>query len=81
MPTYSGAAGGRFKGTGFGKPGSGASFQNSSVAKLGDLGSEVLLPVRESDVTTWKAGGIAEAGWTLEAQVGAVARCCCYHHP
>ena len=65
----SGAAGGRFAGTGFGKPGSGASFQNSTLAKLGDLGSKVLPPVKASEVTTWHAGGTAEAGWTLEAQV------------
>eukprot|EP01045_Picozoa_sp_COSAG04_P000273 COSAG04_NODE_5_length_50521_cov_24.772639_50_plen_192_part_00 len=65
-----GAAGGRFPGTGFGKPGSGASFQNSSVSKLGDLGSVVLPPVSSAQVTTWHAGGTAEAGWTLEAQHG-----------
>jgi hypothetical protein len=62
-----GSAGGRFPGTGFGKPGSGASFQNSTLAKLGDRGSG--LPAMPPQAT-WKAGSSVEVGWALMAWHG-----------
>ena len=55
-----GSAGGRHPGQGIG--GAGAQFQNSSVAKQGDKGSQ--LPPLPSAVT-WKVGSIVEAAWTV----------------
>mmetsp|Transcript_44385 Transcript_44385/g.100236 ORF Transcript_44385/g.100236 Transcript_44385/m.100236 type:complete len:435 (-) Transcript_44385:67-1371(-) len=60
-----GSAGGRFPGQGIG--GAGAQFQNSSVAKEGDMGSK-LPPM--SPQATWKAGSHAEVGWTIMAHHG-----------
>eukprot|EP01047_Picozoa_sp_COSAG01_P017693 COSAG01_NODE_942_length_12551_cov_47.129216_2_plen_254_part_00 len=60
-----GAAGGRYKGTGMGAPGSGASFQNSSVASLGDLGSKTL--PRMPSQATWVLGSTAEVSSNIKA--------------
>jgi len=60
-----GSAGGRFPGQGVG--GAGAQFQNSSVAKAGDFGSQ--LPSMTSQAT-WARGSIVEVGWTLMANHG-----------
>jgi len=60
-----GTAGGRFRGQGIG--GAGAQFQNSSVAKQGDVGSE--LPPMPSQAT-WTAGSTVEVGWTVMANHG-----------
>jgi len=60
-----GAAGGRLPGQGIGH--AGASYQNSSLAKLGELGSR--LPPMPSQAT-WQAGSNVEVGWTLRAQHG-----------
>jgi len=60
-----GIAGGRLPGQG---PGcAGASFQNSSVAKMGDMGSH--LPPLDSG-TVWVAGSSVEVGWTVMANHG-----------
>ena len=59
-----GSAGGRFPGQGTG--GAGAQFQNSSVAKQGDAGSG-LPPMAPQ--ATWKAGALAEVGWTVMVPV------------
>ena len=58
-----GSAGGRHPGQGTG--GAGAQFQNSSLAKQGDKGSE--LPPLPSRVT-WRAGSVVEAGWTVSTR-------------
>ena len=60
-----GTAGGRHPGQGDGQ--AGAIFQNSSLAKQGDLGSK--LPQMPPQAT-WQAGGIAEVGWTVMANHG-----------
>jgi hypothetical protein len=60
-----GIAGGRNPWQGQGE--AGASFQNSSVAKLGDLGSK--LPPMTSQAT-WQAGSNVEVGWAISAQHG-----------
>lgn len=60
-----GSAGGRFPGQGTG--GAGAQFQNSSVAKQGDVGSA--LPPMASQAT-WRAGAAVEVGWTVMANHG-----------
>merc|ERR1719440_1107481 len=60
-----GVAGGRIPGQGIG--GAGASFQNSSVAKMGDIGSQ--LPPLHSG-TVWEAGSSVEVGWTVMANHG-----------
>jgi len=59
-----GAAGGRHKGQGIG--GAGAQYQNTSLAKEGDLGSG--LPAMEG--TSWKAGASYEVGWVIAANHG-----------
>jgi len=60
-----GSAGGRFPGQGTG--GAGAQFQNSSVARAGDVGSK--LP-RMPSQATWTAGSTGEVGWTVMAHHG-----------
>jgi len=60
-----GSAGGRFAGQGIG--GAGAQFQNSSLARQGDKGSQ--LPAMPSHVT-WKAGSDVEVAWTVMANHG-----------
>lgn len=60
-----GSAGGRWPGQGIG--GAGASFQNSSLAKQGDLGSR--LPTMAPQAV-WKAGSAVEVGWTVMANHG-----------
>lgn len=60
-----GVAGGRLPGQGVGC--AGASFQNSSVAKMGDMGSK--LPPLLSGVV-WEAGSSVEVGWTVMANHG-----------
>lgn len=60
-----GVAGGRRPGQGIGP--NGASFENSSLASLGDLGSK--LPPMPSQAT-WAAGAEAEVGWTVMAAHG-----------
>jgi hypothetical protein len=45
----------------------GASFQNSSLFKMGDMGSKI--PAGPSQAT-WKAGSNVEAGWTVMANHG-----------
>jgi len=60
-----GSAGGRFPGQGTG--GAGAQFQNSSVAKQGDVGSK--LPQGPS-MATWSLGSTQEVGWTVMANHG-----------
>ena len=60
-----GSAGGRHPGQGTG--GAGAQFQNSSVAKAGDVGSK--LPAMPSQAT-WTAGVSYEVGWTVMANHG-----------
>jgi len=60
-----GSAGGRHPGQGIG--GAGASFQNSSLFKLGDMGSKI--PPGPSQAT-WKAGSNVEVGWTVMANHG-----------
>ena len=56
----SGSAGGRWPHQGLG--GAGAQFQNSSVAKQGDYGSN--LPAMPSQATV-KAGELLKVGWTV----------------
>jgi hypothetical protein len=56
-----GMAGGRFPGQSTG--GAGAQYQNTSLAKEGDMGSK--LPAMASQAT-WKAGSSYEVGWTGE---------------
>ena len=58
-----GSAGGRKPGQGNG--GFGASFVNTTHAKVGDLGSKTL-PVHDTGVI-WKAGAEYEVAWTLQA--------------
>jgi len=60
-----GSAGGRHPGQGTG--GAGASFQNSSLFKLGDMGSKI--PPGPAQAT-WKAGSNVEVGWTVMANHG-----------
>ena len=60
-----GTAGGRVPGQGDG--GFGASFMNTTHAKVGDLGSA--LPHMPSGVT-WQAGSAVEVSWTLQANHG-----------
>jgi len=60
-----GVAGGRLPGEGMGQ--AGASFQNSSVAKMGDMGSK-LPPLHSGAV--WEAGSNVEVGWTVMANHG-----------
>jgi len=60
-----GSAGGRFPGQGIG--GAGAQFQNSSVAKEGDVGSQ--LPKMPAQAI-WEAGSSVEVGWTVMANHG-----------
>ena len=60
-----GSAGGRHPGQGTG--GAGAQFENTSVAKEGDLGSQ--LPMGPSRAS-WVAGGHYEVGWTVMANHG-----------
>lgn len=60
-----GAAGGRFPGQGTG--GAGAQFQNSSLAKAGDVGSR--LPAMPPQAA-WRAGALVEVGWTIMAHHG-----------
>lgn len=60
-----GSAGGRHPGQGIGP--AGAQFQNSSLAKQGDLGS-MLPPMRSQ--ATWQAGSLVEVGWTVMANHG-----------
>jgi lytic starch monooxygenase len=60
-----GSAGGRFAGQGTG--GAGAQFENTTLAKRGDLGSR--LPPMPSQVT-WVAGTANEVGWTIMAHHG-----------
>lgn len=60
-----GVAGGRLHGQGAGC--AGASFQNSSFAKMGDVGSR--LPPLDSG-TVWVAGSSVEVGWTVMANHG-----------
>jgi len=60
-----GIAGGRYAGQGMGQ--AGATFQNSSVAREFDLGSQ--LPQGPSQAT-WQAGSNYEVGWALSAQHG-----------
>merc|ERR1740117_444564 len=61
-----GSAGGRIPGQGAG--GFGASFVNTTNAKLGDLGSQSL-PARDTGVE-WTAGEVYEVAWTLQANHG-----------
>jgi len=60
-----GSAGGRFPGQGTGP--AGAQFQNTSVARAGDMGSK-LPPM--SPQASWKAGSNVEVGWTVMANHG-----------
>jgi len=60
-----GMAGGRYPGQGTG--GAGAQYQNTSIAKEGDMGSK--LPLGPAEVT-WKAGSSVEVGWTVMANHG-----------
>lgn len=61
-----GSAGGRLPGQGIGNAGRG--FQNSSEAKLADMGSKTLKPL--STGTVLKAGSAVEVGWMQEAWHG-----------
>jgi len=60
-----GSAGGRFPGQGIG--GAGAQFENSSVARAGDIGSS--LPAMASQAS-WRLGTAVEVGWTVMANHG-----------
>jgi len=60
-----GSAGGRFPGQGIG--GAGANYQNTSLARQGDMGSS--LPAMESQAT-WTAGLVYEVSWTVSANHG-----------
>jgi hypothetical protein len=60
-----GSAGGRFPGQGTG--GAGAQFQNTTLAKAGDLGSN--MPAMEPR-DKWAAGSAVEVGWTVTANHG-----------
>jgi len=60
-----GTAGGRLPGQGDG--GFGASYKNTTHAKVGDIGSA--LPKAPSG-TTWQAGTDVEVAWTLQANHG-----------
>ena len=61
-----GSAGGRLPGQGIGNAGRG--FQNSSEAKLADMGSKTLKPLATGSV--FKAGSAVEVGWMQEAWHG-----------
>jgi len=61
-----GSAGGRHPGQGNG--GFGAQYQDTTNAKVGDLGSKTL-PVTSSG-TKWTAGSTVEVAWTLQANHG-----------
>ena len=56
-----GTAGGRLPGEGDG--GYGASYQNTTHAKVGDYGSK--LPKLPASVS-WKAGSVVDVAWTLQ---------------
>lgn len=60
-----GVAGGRFPGQGTG--GAGAQYQNTSIAKQGDMGSQLPQMVSQA---TWQAGTLVEVGWTVMANHG-----------
>ena len=60
-----GSAGGRFSGQGTGP--AGAQYENTSLAKAGDIGSK--LPRMDSQAT-WRAGSLVEVGWTVMANHG-----------
>jgi len=60
-----GTAGGRWRYQGQGK--AGATFQNTSLSKEGDLGSR--LPAMAPQAT-WEAGSLVEVGWAVAAQHG-----------
>jgi lytic starch monooxygenase len=60
-----GSAGGRIPGQGAG--GFGATYTNTTNAKLGDLGSQTLQAL---DGPEWVAGGDYEVAWTLQANHG-----------
>jgi len=60
-----GSAGGRIASQGNG--GFGAQYQNTTHAKVGDLGSQ--LPHTPSG-TTWESGATVEVSWTLQANHG-----------
>eukprot|EP00964_Phaeocystis_antarctica_P099999 scaffold65733_cov60-Phaeocystis_antarctica.AAC.3 len=61
-----GVAGGRFAGQGKGP--NGAQYENTTHAKLGDLGSRTLAPLDTG--VAWAAGGTYEVAWTLQANHG-----------
>jgi hypothetical protein len=61
-----GAAGGRLPGQGIGNAGRG--YINTSAAKLADLGSRTLKPLKTG--TVWTAGSAVEVGWMQEAWHG-----------
>jgi hypothetical protein len=61
-----GSAGGRFKYQGIG--GAGASFENSSFAHEGDIGSQ--LPPSSAPTSVWRPGKLFEVGWTVMANHG-----------
>jgi len=60
-----GTAGGRHPGQGFGA--AGADYMNTSLAKQGDLGSQ--LPPMPAQAS-WKAGSLVEVAWTVSAHHG-----------
>lgn len=60
-----GTAGGRLPGQGDG--GFGAQYQNTSHASVGDYGSRL---AHTPSGVTWKAGGVVEVSWTLQANHG-----------
>jgi hypothetical protein len=60
-----GSAGGRFPGMGIG--GAGAQYQNTTLAKIGQKGSE-LPPLTTGSQATWKAGSAYEVGWTVRTR-------------
>ena len=63
-----GAAGGRLPGQGMG--GNGASYQNTTHAKAGDVGSKLLQAWSTVTPTTWTAGSVNEVAWALAANHG-----------
>ena len=60
-----GIAGGLHPGQGIG--GAGADYMNTSLSRQGDAGSK--LPAMAPQAV-WKAGTLAEAGWTISAHHG-----------
>ncbi len=62
-----GIAGGRLEGQPIGP--AGAQFENSSVAKRGDRGSQ-LKPLGSAPAAVWTSGSFAEVGWTVMANHG-----------